>query len=115
MGSEPDQADKQRPVEFLSDGLRLRGVVRFLAGGGLRPVVVFSHGLSGLKEQTLPDAANALLDAGVAALCCEFRNTDDSNGQPDDEVAHYGRLQDWANALAYAPSLPEVDSQRVSI
>ncbi|EXJ66967.1 uncharacterized protein A1O5_09613 [Cladophialophora psammophila CBS 110553] len=45
----------------------------------------------------------------------DFLNTGDSEGQPRDEVAHYGRLQDWVNAIASTTSLSEVDAQRVGI
>ncbi|KAL9035497.1 MAG: hypothetical protein Q9180_004829, partial [Flavoplaca navasiana] len=44
-----------------------------------------------------------------------YRNFGDSNRQPRDEVSHYSRLQDWQDAISYATSLPEIDSQKIGI
>lgn len=105
----------KRPIEFLSDGLTLRGVLQIPSGEGPFPVVVLGHGLSGLKEWTLPDVADALVRAGIAGLWFDFRNFGDSDGEPRDEVSHYGRLQDWQAAISYATTLSEIDANKIGI
>jgi uncharacterized protein len=46
------KTNAERAVEFLSDGIKLRGVVRLPNGDGPHPFVVLGHGLGGLKEWT---------------------------------------------------------------
>ncbi|MCJ1472176.1 hypothetical protein MMC13_000823 [Lambiella insularis] len=106
---------KKRPAAFLSDGLTIRGVLHLPDGGGPFPIVVLGHGLSGLKEWTLPEIAQALVQIGIAGLCFDYRNFGDSDGKPREEVAHYGRLQDWQDAISYTTSLPEIDSNRIGV
>ena len=105
----------KRAVEFLSDGLTIRGVLQLPEGQGPFPLVVLAHGLGGLKEWSLPDVAAALVKVGIAGLSFDYRNFGDSEGTPREEVAHYGRLQDWQDAISYASSLPEVDAQRIGV
>ncbi len=59
--------------------------------------------------------AEALVQVGIAGLWFDYRNFGDSDGQPRDEVSHYGRLEDWQNAISYATSLTEIDPERIGI
>ncbi|KAK5676966.1 hypothetical protein LTS10_010730 [Elasticomyces elasticus] len=106
---------KNRAVEFLSDGHIIRGVLSVPDGGGPFPIVILGQGLAGLKEWTLPEVGAALCQTGIAALWFDYRNFGDSGGLPRDEVSHYGRLQDWHDAISYVASLPGVDVQRLGI
>jgi uncharacterized protein len=105
----------RREIIFLSDKLTLKGVVQFPDGHGPYPLVILGHGLSGLKEWTLPDVADALCQVGVGGMWFDYRNFGDSEGWPRDEVAHYGRLQDWQAAISYATTLAEIDSSRIGV
>lgn len=105
----------QRAIEFLSEGLTIRGALRLPEGEVQHPLVILGHGLGALKEWTLPEIADALVQVGIAALWFDYRNFGDSDGEPREEVDHIGRLEDWQNAISYATSLPEVDSQRIGI
>jgi len=115
MAAKMDCPDEKRQVEFLSDGLTLRGVLHSPGGEGPFPIVIAGHGLGGLKEWTLPEVVEALVQVGIAGLWFDYRNFGDSDGEPREEVAHYGRLQDWQNAVSYATSLPEVDPNRIGV
>jgi fermentation-respiration switch protein FrsA (DUF1100 family) len=106
---------QSRPVEFQSNGLAIRGILYLPNTEAPSPIVILGHGLNGLKEWTLPEVADVLAKAGIAALCFDYRNYGDSEGQPRDEVDHYGRLQDWQSAITYATTLPEIDSTKVGI
>ncbi|KIX00286.1 uncharacterized protein Z518_10425 [Rhinocladiella mackenziei CBS 650.93] len=115
MTASSAQRGKQCLVEFLSDGLTIRGVLRLPNGDGPYPIVILAHGLGALKEWTIPEVADALVEAGIAGLWFDYRNFGDSEGEPREEVAHYGRLEDWQSAISYATSLPEIDSQNIGI
>lgn len=110
-----DPRYKQRSVDFLSDGLTIRGVLRLPNNDGPHPIVILVHGLGALKEWTLPEIADAFVQAGIAGLWFDWRNFGDSDGEPREEVAHYGRLEDLQNAISYATSLPEIDPQRIGL
>jgi uncharacterized protein len=102
-------------VHFPSDHLTLGGTVQWPEGQGPFPTVVLGHGLNGLKEWTLPDVAASLVEAGIAAFWFDYRNYGDSEGTPRDEVSHYGRIQDWQNAITYVTTLPKVDESRIGV
>ncbi|KAK5739927.1 hypothetical protein LTR17_005023 [Elasticomyces elasticus] len=106
---------ENRTVEFLSDGHIIRGVLSVPDGDGPFPIVILGQGLAGLKEWTLPEVGAALYQTGIAALWFDYRNFGDSDGLPRDEVSHYGRLQDWHDAISYAASLPGVDVQKLGV
>ncbi len=105
----------QRNVEFPSNGTVLRGWLRTPSRKGLHPLVILAHGLGGLKEWTIPEVADALVEAGIAAMALDYRNFGDSDGLPREEVDHYGRLDDWQNAISYATTLAEIDRDRIGI
>ena len=113
----PGQAvhSNQRAVEFLSDGLRIRGTLRLPSGDGPHPLVILGHGLGGLKEWTLPETVDALIEVGIAGLAFDYRNFGDSEGLPREEIAHLGRLQDWQDAITYATTLSQIDPKRIGI
>jgi uncharacterized protein len=105
----------KREVSFLSGKLTLKGVVELPDGQGPYPLVILGHGISGLKEWTLPDVAHALCQVGLAGFYFDYRNFGDSEGWPRDEVAHYGRLEDWQAAISYVTTLAEIDAKRIGI
>lgn len=58
-------------VSFDSKGLKCRGWLYLpddVEDETTFPIVVMAHGLSGVKEQVLPDFAERFIDAGLAAL-----------------------------------------------
>lgn len=115
MNEASNGSGTQRLIAFLSDGLTIRGILRLPRGDGPFPIVIIGHGLNGLKEWTLPEIAESLAEVGIAGLYFDYRKYGDSEGQPRDEVDHYGRLQDWQNAITYATTLPEIRSTAIGI
>jgi alpha-beta hydrolase superfamily lysophospholipase len=82
------------------------------AQGGT-PIVVMAHGLSGTRRDGLGAFAERFAAAGVAALAFDHRGFGDSTGEPD--LFHPARqLEDWRAAIAFARSLPGIDSGRVA-
>jgi alpha-beta hydrolase superfamily lysophospholipase len=77
------------------------------------PIVVMAHGLSGTRRDGLAPFAERFAAAGIAALVFDHRGFGDSGGEPD--LFHPARqLEDWRAAIAYARSLPGVDTERVA-
>lgn len=105
----------QRSVAFPSNGLQIRGSLCLPNGNPPHPIVILGHGFGGLKEWTILETINALVDVGIAGLGFDFRNFGDSEGAPREEVAHLERFQNWQDAITYAASLPELDPQRIGI
>ena len=106
---------RYRDVEFLANGLLLRGWLRLPSGDGPHSLVILGHGLGGLKEWTIPDVADALIDEGIAAMAFDYRNFGDSEGLPREEVDHCGRIEDWQSAISYGTTLSEIDRKRIGI
>ncbi|HET7483954.1 MAG TPA: alpha/beta fold hydrolase [Solirubrobacterales bacterium] len=83
------------------------------AAGGEAPIVVMAHGLSGTRRDRLGPFAERFATAGLAALVFDHRGFGDSGGERD--LFHPARqLEDWRAAIAFARSLPGVDSARVA-
>lgn len=77
------------------------------------PIVVMAHGLSGTRRDGLGPFAERFAAAGMAALVFDHRGFGDSGGAPD--LFEPGRqLDDWRAAIAFARSLPGVDTDRVA-
>jgi len=102
-------------IEFRSNALLLRGWISLPDGRGPHALVILGHGLGGLKEWTIPDVADAFLEAGIGAMAFDFRNYGDSEGEPREEVDHCGRIEDWQSAISYATTLPEIDPDRIGL
>lgn len=113
--SRSSSSSSGRPIEFLSDGLIIRGLLHLPDGKGPFPIVILGHGINGLKEWTIPEVAASLAEAGIAGLYFDYRKYGDSEGQPRDEVDHYGRLQDWQSAITYATTLAEINATKIGI
>jgi pimeloyl-ACP methyl ester carboxylesterase len=77
------------------------------------PVVVMAHGLSGTRRDRLGPFAERFAAAGFAALVFDHRGFGDSGGEPD-LFQPARQLEDWAGAIGFARSLPEIDASRVA-
>lgn len=104
-----------RDVEFDAGGVTLRGWMRTPGGTGPYPAVILAHGMGGLKEWTLPDVADAFVEAGFVALAFDYRNFGDSGGTPREEVDHCGQIEDWRSAITFVGLQPDVDSGRIGL
>ncbi|MHB1809773.1 MAG: alpha/beta hydrolase [Solirubrobacteraceae bacterium] len=113
-GQSRSRAD--RAIEFASEErIALRGWLRLPAGPGPHPLVIMAHGFGGLKEWTIPEAAEAFVAAGLGALAFDYRNFGDSDGTPREEVDHPGQIADWQSAITFATTLPEIDPRRIGL
>ena len=70
-------------IEFSANGTTLRGWLYVPdEGSGPFPCVVMAHGFSAVKEQTLPELAEVLVEGGLACLVFDHRCLGASDGMP---------------------------------
>lgn len=74
-----------------------------------------AHGLGGTKTMRLDDYAARFAIAGYACLVFDYRHFGASDGVPRQLLSVRRQLADWAAAIAYARSLPEIDADRVVV
>ena len=104
----------RRDVTFSSDGGRVAAWVYPPAGDGAPgPAVVMAHGFSLTRHDGLEPYASALAGAGATVVAFDHRFLGDSPGEPRQRFRRGAQLKDWANAVAFARTLPEVDPGRV--
>jgi pimeloyl-ACP methyl ester carboxylesterase len=105
-------------VTFVSDGLRLAGVLHAPAArgaGGRGPGFLVLHGFGSNKDSGVSVAvAKMLAGLGYAALRFDFRGCGESEG-PRGRVICLEQVEDTKHALSYLASRPEVDPARIGL
>lgn len=106
-----------KPVGFTVGGDTVRGDLYLPAAtaAGKPPVVVMAHGFGGERRFRLPAFAEYFAQHGLAVLLFDYRGFGDSAGQPRGLVDPARHLEDYAAAVAFARTLPEVDGQRLAL
>lgn len=84
-------------------------------GDAPSPLVVMGHGFAGTRDLALPSIAERFAQAGVAAFAFDYRHFGASGGVPRQLVDPWRQLEDWAAALAFVRTRPELDSARVAV
>ena len=100
-----------KAIEFFSNGLRLKGVLRHPAGfepSRQVPAVVMCQGFSLTKEVWMTPFAKALNDAGYLTLSLDYSTFGESEGQPRCRLVPWMQVEDVRNALTFLETLPEV-------
>lgn len=125
----PLMNSRQTPAEHPCPDIR-RENVEFSSGGqrcaawlyrppsptsAALPCVVLAHGWSGVREQRLDAYAERFAAAGFAVLVFDYRYFGASEGQPRQLLDLDSQLIDWASALDYVRSRPEIDPDRIAI
>ncbi len=106
----------RRDIEFLSDGVTLRGwLYTPEAGPGPYPTVVFAHGFSGVKEMGLDQYAEVFAVGGLASLVYDNRCLGASDGEPRQDIDPVLQMRDYRSAITYAQALDEVDGARIGV
>jgi uncharacterized protein len=108
---------RRRPVTFESTGVTLAG--HLYRPPGVRksertPAVALCGPISSVKEQTLPHYAERLADAGYTALTFDPRSFGESQGEPRFHYDPNRIIADYANAVSFLLTRPDVDSDRVA-
>jgi len=111
-----DQRGYQRKdISFVSDGSTCRGWLYLPDGIESAPLVIMAHGFSAERTFRLPAYAERFAQAGLAVLLFDYRNFGDSDGTPRFLVDPRRHVADWRQALAYARTLPEIDTSRIAL
>lgn len=105
-------------VAFSSEGLKCSGFLykpSFEPQATRLPAIVMAHGLSGVKEQALPQVAEIFAQNGFVTLVFDYRFFGGSEGEPRNQVFPLEMVEDYRNAITWISELPEVDSERIGI
>ena len=108
-------------IEYTSDGLRIRGVMKVPRGNGPFPVVLLNHGyyaVSAYRSGSGTDnAGDFLARAGYLTLASDYRgfggSDNDASGQNAGHRVEYAI--DVLNLLAAVPSVPQADAARIGM
>jgi dipeptidyl aminopeptidase/acylaminoacyl peptidase len=103
------------PVEFFSDGIKLRGFLRLpdVLPEEPLPGLVHGPGWLGMAEaQSYVSWHEGLTAAGYAVLAFDYRGFGRSDGERG-WVKPDWQLDDWLNAVTYLETRPEVNRYRL--
>jgi len=100
---------------FSSSGVNCAAWVYRPEGPGPHPIVVMAHGLSGVRDQRLDAYAERFVSAGLGAIVFDYRFFGSSGGKPRQVASITAQLDDWRNAIAFARTIPWVDSTKVTL
>jgi cephalosporin-C deacetylase-like acetyl esterase len=100
-------------VEFLSEGVRVRGWYFKPEGSGPHPAVVLAGGWCYVRELVMPYYAQEFASRGIGALVFDYRNLGVSEGSPRQHLDPWMQIRDYENALSYLVSRSDVDSDRL--
>ncbi len=107
----------QTQVTFVSDGLKLSGIVHSPAAQPRerRAAFLVLHGFGGNKEgRGAIVIANQLAEWGYAALRFDFRGCGESEGERG-RILCLDQVADTSNALSYMAGRPDVDAGRIGL
>jgi dienelactone hydrolase len=102
-------------VQFKSGDSQCAGWLYRPTGIENPPVVVLGHGLGLVKEARLDVYCERFVGVGLAAMAFDYRHFGDSGGEPRQLLEIGRQLEDWAAAIAFVRSLPDVDTNRIAL
>jgi uncharacterized protein len=106
----------RRDIEIDAEGVTLRGwFYRAEGAGGPSPTIVMAHGLSAVKEMYLDRYAEVFAAAGLNSVVYDNRNFGASDGEPRQEIDPWAQVRDYRNAITYAITLDDVDSDNIGV
>ena len=91
------------------------GCTRRTRATGPFPVVVMAGGWCYVKELVQPHVAQRFADTGLAAILFDYRNFGSSDGTRRQHVDPNAQIEDYRNAISFAETLDEVDSDRIGV
>jgi hypothetical protein len=103
-------------VEFLSEGVILRGWLYVPEGTGPFPAIAMGHGFTGVKEGFLHhDYPGVLAAAGFIALAFDYPNSGESDGHRRGELDPIAQQRAYRDAITYLIDRPDVDAGRIGV
>ena len=105
----------ERKVEFNSCGDTIHGVLHVPDGVKNPPLVIMAGGWCYVKEIVMPYYADDFMEIGCACLIFDYRRFGDSEGTPRQHINPWDQIEDYRNAISYAETLEEVDTDRIGV
>jgi len=106
----------KQDLVFDSDGIALSGWLALPEGGtGPLPLIILTHGLSGIIDLDLAEYAEVFVAAGFACLAYDHRNWGRSAGWPRAETDPWRQVNDMREAISFARTLPNIDADRIGL
>ena len=106
----------QKTVEFNSLGDSCKGVLYLPDdANGPVPLVIMAGGWCYTKEIVMPHYAKSFHGLGVGYLIFDYRRFGESEGEPRQHIDPWDQIEDYRNAISYAESLSEIDSDKIGI
>lgn len=106
----------KKDIEFISNGEKCRGWLITPDGGkGPFPTVIMAGGWCYVKEIVMPNYADYFVRNGFAAILFDYRNFGGSEGSLRQHLNPWWQIEDYRNAISFAETLPEVDSERIAV
>jgi alpha-beta hydrolase superfamily lysophospholipase len=108
----------QEKLTFMSDGLKLSGVLHVpdMRKADMRlPAFLVLHGFVGSKDESHAEIqASMLEEMGYAAFRFDFRCCGESEGERG-QVRCFDQVADTKNALTFLAQRPEIDGTRIGV
>ncbi len=108
----------EHPLTFMSDGLKLSGVLHVPEGrkpGQQLPTFIVLHGFVGTKDKSHVElVARMIEELGYCVFRIDFRGCGQSEGARG-EVRCHDQVADTRNALSFIAQREEVDPDRIAL
>lgn len=105
----------RRDIVFTSDGVELVGWLAWPTTTLNCPLIVLTHGLSGIVDLDLERYAEAFTAGGFACLAYDQRNWGRSAGWPRGETDPWRQVGDLREAISFARTLSGIDRDRIGL
>ena len=101
---------------FDSEGVALCGwLARPAAADAPAPLIILTHGLSGIVDLDLAEYAERFVAAGFACFAYDHRNWGRSAGWPRGESDPWRQVGDLREAISFVRTLPDIDPERIGL
>ena len=108
----------EHPLTFMSDGLKLSGVLHVPEGrapGQKLPTFIVLHGFVGTKDKSHVELlARMIEEMGYCVFRIDFRGCGESEGARG-EVRCFDQVADTKNAVTFISGREEVDPERIGV
>ena len=106
-----------RDIEFLSDGVTIRGRLYLPTPAAVNPlpVVIMAPGFGGLIQHSAQQYAEAFAQGGLAALIYDHPRFGISDGMPRQDVDPVLQRRTYRDAISFAQTLSEVAADSVGL
>ena len=117
MSQKQESQESTERITFMSDDLKLSGIVHLPNGmgpGERRPAIIMMHGFGANKNGGPEWVCRQFASWGYVALRFDYRGCGESEGERG-RVIPLEEVSDARNALGYLAGRPEVDPDRIAL